>query len=280
MIKFAINRWLFILTVGILSTNCNQSERPPLEVSQQIEGNTETGDSQQAEARTPSGLTSSFDITGLPDVRSARTEFIMELKSSEFAGYIFKFGEADSIQCAGKNGWSTEKPMVERLAIDVSELADGFLKLCIRGVHEDGAVQSLRDATQIIWIKDVKPQQGKPINGETIAAPDGDTTILSANPNVLPCEEEPNTASVAGDQSRTVTVVNPDFDDGTAMIFRLYWLNYSDERVFYSELNPGFEITLNTAQTHAWVLTDANDTCKGIYVTDQDDRFVIDLHAK
>lgn len=68
----------------------------------------------------------------------------------------------------------------------------------------------------------------------------------------------------------------------TKMVFRnrsrkkvkIYWLNYSGERVFYRQLNPQTGYTQSTYVTHPWVVTDASDNCLGVYYPDGQTRNV------
>jgi uncharacterized protein (TIGR03437 family) len=76
-----------------------------------------------------------------------------------------------------------------------------------------------------------------------------------------PCAAESTLASAGADRSVTVTFIN-----AAAAPVRIFWLNYSGQRVLYNTLAPGESYSQQTFATHPWLVANRNDACIGIYV--------------
>jgi hypothetical protein len=88
--------------------------------------------------------------------------------------------------------------------------------------------------------------------------------VLRAS-TVVGCDQEKNLRSLALNQPATVT-----FTNHTEEVRRLYWLNHNGERVLYATLQPGMVFQAQTYITHPWVVADASDKCRAIYMPTSD----------
>ena len=77
------------------------------------------------------------------------------------------------------------------------------------------------------------------------------------------------------------TVSGPDlfaspiaFQNNSAGIRKVYWLDPNGERQLYRELKPGESYGLETYLTHPWVVTDAHGKAVGLYFPDGQKRTV------
>ncbi|MEP6743710.1 MAG: CHAP domain-containing protein, partial [bacterium] len=76
------------------------------------------------------------------------------------------------------------------------------------------------------------------------------------------CGQESSLRSI---ESSTLSSIQ--FINNTAGLIRIYWLNYSGQRVLYSTLSQGQSYVQGTYLTMPWVVTDSIGTCLGIYLT-------------
>lgn len=58
------------------------------------------------------------------------------------------------------------------------------------------------------------------------------------------------------------------FSNASTKAIKVYWLNFSGQRVLYKTLDPTKSYTQSTYLTAPWVVTDINDNCKGVYFPD------------
>lgn len=61
------------------------------------------------------------------------------------------------------------------------------------------------------------------------------------------------------------TPTQVEFINNSPEAVRIYWINYNGVRVLYNSLQPGQSYVQLTFVTHPWVVTDTNDSCRGIY---------------
>ena len=64
------------------------------------------------------------------------------------------------------------------------------------------------------------------------------------------------------------------FQNNSAGIRKVYWLDYNGERRRYCELKPGESCDMGTFLTHPWVVTDAQGKALGLYYPDGQKRTV------
>lgn len=90
-----------------------------------------------------------------------------------------------------------------------------------------------------------------------------------ANAGPARCSAESISKSTSGKVTTKIT-----FDNKLKQPVKIYWLNYSGNRVFYRQLKPRESYTQQTYVTHPWVVTDAGDACLGVYYPDSQPRVV------
>jgi C-terminal processing protease CtpA/Prc len=73
-------------------------------------------------------------------------------------------------------------------------------------------------------------------------------------------------------QSQIQTAIT--FLNGSGQVRRVYWLDYSGERVFYRELQPGESYEQQTFLTHPWLITDAQGNGLAVYYPDSAPRVI------
>jgi TIR domain/VHL beta domain len=83
------------------------------------------------------------------------------------------------------------------------------------------------------------------------------TTELSP----VSCDREADLQSIDGLVTATITFINR-----TERPMKVYWLNYSGERVLYYTLKANQTAVQQTFVTHPWVVTDSANQCVGIYL--------------
>jgi hypothetical protein len=75
------------------------------------------------------------------------------------------------------------------------------------------------------------------------------------------CDAAESTRSRSSTES---TAIN--FENKTADVVRIYWLNFRGERVQFASLGPGKTLRQETYTTHPWLVTDAAGDCLGLYL--------------
>src|SRR6202012_5102112 len=76
----------------------------------------------------------------------------------------------------------------------------------------------------------------------------------------LPCSEE---SSLASPPSTAATPI--DFENQTSETVQVFWLNFTDQRVFYEDIGAGASFTQQTYVGHTWVIADSGGTCIQIF---------------
>lgn len=279
MISSLLRPALFTMTSLVLciALACNGGGRPDIANSTESLPAGELGNDNDA---SDTSATGAVQVIGVPDGRTTSDDFEVIVSSLNFTGFIYKYGPAEEIRCAENGGYSTQRAITEPISIRTSAFEDGFFKLCIIGIDAAGKRQDLTQALQAVWIKEKEPLEQEEIEESLIAnnpVTPQPANVLSANPYVINCNQESISKARNSLNPRNVIMANPVRDDGSDTIYRIYWLNYEGERVFFVELNPGYQILIRGFETHPWVIADTNDNCKGIYTTIQDDVFIIDL---
>ncbi len=90
-----------------------------------------------------------------------------------------------------------------------------------------------------------------------------------ADAGAAKCIAESISKSTSGKLTTEIT-----FDNQLKKPVKIYWLNYSGERVFYRQLQSKESYTQQTYVTHPWVVTDVGDACLGVYYPDSKPRVV------
>ncbi|MEB3180679.1 MAG: hypothetical protein VKL59_16875 [Nostocaceae cyanobacterium] len=95
------------------------------------------------------------------------------------------------------------------------------------------------------------------------------TGVPAANAQSKQCASESVSISRSGKIATEITFIN----QRNAPV-KLYWLDYSGQRKFYTLIAPSNRITQSTFVTHPWVITDNNNNCLGVYYPDGQPRIV------
>jgi len=83
----------------------------------------------------------------------------------------------------------------------------------------------------------------------------------------LDCSYEGSVSSNGADEAATYVFVNRTYDEA----YKIYWLDYEGNRVFYHSLAPRTQANLSTFSTHPWLVADETDeSCVGIYFPETD----------
>jgi len=267
---------LILLSSLMILLACKGGGRPDITTTAEAQATSSDIDL-NTESQTAVG---SLLLLGLPDGRTEDTNFDVTVTSTTFVKYIYKFGPAEQLRCAENGGYSIPRSITEIIAIQTANYNDGFMKLCILGLTADGTRQNLSQALQAFWVKETEPMAQEEIKESTISDASQilpPPNVLSNNPFVINCNQEQVTKAVNSLIPRDVIIANQARNDGSDQVYRIYWLNYDGNRVLYADLNPGFQILIRGFETHPWLIADIAGNCKGIYVTIQNDIFMIDL---
>lgn len=80
--------------------------------------------------------------------------------------------------------------------------------------------------------------------------------VLSANS----CSIESSVRSINSDFPTSVEFIN-----NTSATVRIYWIDFTGQRILYNSLPAGQSYVQLTFVTHPWVMTDTSDSCLAIY---------------
>ena len=260
-----------VCLVAGLAFACDSGGRPSIESVNQANIAIDTTDSSDGESAAK-GAT--LLLSGLPEGRTNQVSFALEVTSTGFVGYRFKLGPAELVRCAENKAYSTVRDFSEPLNLDTSEHEDGYIKLCLLGIEADGKQQELSQAKQIVWVRETKPAEVIELSEEVKASTPAEK---EANPFVVDCSQESVLKTTNSDIPRTLRFLNVEGNDGTDQVYNIYWINYEGQRVFYATINPGVGVEIASFETVPWLIGDAAGNCKGIYLTVQDDVYIIDL---
>ena len=75
------------------------------------------------------------------------------------------------------------------------------------------------------------------------------------------CSIEGSLKSVSGSTPSTIEFLNK-----KASPFKIFWLNYSGARQYYTDVTPNQSVTEPTFDTHPWVVTDLGGNCLDIFM--------------
>ena len=92
----------------------------------------------------------------------------------------------------------------------------------------------------------------------TAAAPTADSVPTLKDRG---CDAEESLRSYDSTEETEIT-----FENRTAGVVRIYWLDYRGRRDRYGSLQPQEEVRQSTYPTHPWVVTDAAEDCLSIYL--------------
>jgi hypothetical protein len=75
------------------------------------------------------------------------------------------------------------------------------------------------------------------------------------------CKEEGTLRSLEGNVQTSIVFTNKENRP-----IHVYWLDYDGKRILYETLGTGQVFSIQTYVTHPWLITDAKDNCKAIYM--------------
>jgi prepilin-type N-terminal cleavage/methylation domain-containing protein len=87
--------------------------------------------------------------------------------------------------------------------------------------------------------------------------------VLDIEPQTAPsagCPGEENLRSLSNTKKAELTIFNQ-----KSVPVKVYWIDYSGARVFYSDLAPYQKLKVKTYLDNPWVVTDSSQVCLGIY---------------
>jgi von Hippel-Lindau disease tumor supressor len=124
-----------------------------------------------------------------------------------------------------------------------------------------GAAQavSLDQLSQISQEANNLYQQGKDIADK---ADEHQTNRKGQQNTSTACHNEHGLRSKKGNVHTRMKFVN-----NSAKEVKIYWLNYSGDRVFYKSIAPHAKYVQPTYKTHPWVVTDQHENCMSIFVS-------------
>ncbi|SMF14735.1 DM9 repeat-containing protein [Pseudobacteriovorax antillogorgiicola] len=91
-------------------------------------------------------------IAGFPDGYSRESSIEIAILADNFTHYRYKVTNSLTNPCSNETGYTPEAPVSESVLVDVSELDDGEVSLCIVGKRDD-EWQAFSNATIATWTK-------------------------------------------------------------------------------------------------------------------------------
>ena len=174
-------------------------------------------------------------------------------------------------------GDESQKPIGEVVA-SIYKIEDGTLTFASPPSHNAKAPKSFEDEAigGIFAVRKVQPQKRnterpktKVTRGETSQREQitGSAWVLE------PGQQHPVEMAkiVSGPDGFAVPIA---FQNNSAGIRKVYWLDTNGERQFFRELKPGESYELGTYLSHPWVVTDAQGKALGLYYPDGQKRTV------
>jgi hypothetical protein len=174
-------------------------------------------------------------------------------------------------------GDESPKPIGEVVA-SIYKIEDGTLTFASPPSHNAKAPKSFEDEAigGIFAVRKVQPQKRKAqppktkVTGSETSQREqitGSAWVLE--PGLKHPAEMATIASVS--ELYRAPIV---FQNNSAGIRKVYWLDYNGERRRYCELKPGESCDMGTFLTHPWVVTDAQGKALGLYYPDGQKRTV------
>ena len=174
-------------------------------------------------------------------------------------------------------GGESPKPIGEVVA-SIYKIEEGTLTFASPPSHNAKAPKSFEDEAigGIFAVRKVQPQKRITEPLKTKATKDetrqreqitGSAWVLE--PGLKHAAEMTNIASVSELYSAPIV-----FQNNSAGLRKVYWLDYNGERQRYCELKPGENCELGTFLTHPWVVTDAQGKALSLYYPDGQKRTV------
>ena len=201
-----------------------------------------------------------LSVSGLPQGRSSQSQFQVQISAKGYSQFSYKIGIATEIQCSQAAAYSLPYQTDQIIELDTSSFGDQYVKFCAIGIQADGSWQALSEAKQVVWI-----QQGVAPEQERIA-----TNTEAGSSDFIDCALEPNYRSEASEVPISLAFQNQ--GDET---LRLHWLDFKGGRVFYGAIDPGFQLQIDSFQTHPWLITDVNNRCLAIFVGRRDQQVTL-----
>ncbi len=163
--------------------------------------------------------------------------------------------DADGTINPCKNPVSSD-PMIDALSTNMQTMPT-----CSGWLLGDGGFYSCVEGSQanLFFQSDVSNIEVRKVNS-TVAS-----RVHSIQPPSVAssgCVGEANLRSQSGTAPSTIVFVNQ-----KAVPIKVYWLDYSGARVYFFDLAPNESLTQSTFINHPWVVTDSNNVCLGVFVS-------------
>ena len=174
-------------------------------------------------------------------------------------------------------GGEPPKPIGEAV-VSIYKIEDGTLTIASPGSHNAKAPKSFEDEAigGMFAVRNVQPQKKKaePLKtkvttGETISREKITGSAWVLEPDQQHLAEMARIASVS--ELHRAPIV---FQNNSAGLRKVYWLDHNGERQPYGQLKPGEHSEIGTFLTHPWVVTDTQGKALGLYYPDGQKRTV------
>ncbi len=91
-------------------------------------------------------------ISGVPDGESQLTALNLSVTGEGLVSFVYKLGLSEQTNCKIPADYSFQE-LEQSIELDISDLPDGDLTLCVLGQYEDESWQNYSDAKKISWFK-------------------------------------------------------------------------------------------------------------------------------
>jgi prepilin-type N-terminal cleavage/methylation domain-containing protein len=130
---------------------------------------------------------------------------------------------------------------------------------CSGVLSGDGGFYSCVDGKEVnlFFQSDISNAEVRQVNSSVVSR------VQDIQPQTAPssgCPGEDDLRSVTGTKKVEMTFLNQ-----KNIPVKVYWLDYSGERVYKFDLTPSQKVKVKTYSTHPWVVTDSSQTCLGIF---------------
>lgn len=148
-------------------------------------------------------------------------------------------------------------PIIDALSTNMQNMPS-----CSGSLSGDGGFYSCVEGRQanLFFQSDVSNIEVRQVN----------STVASRVHNIQPssvsssgCVGQANLRSQSGTAPSSILFVNQ-----KTVPVKVYWLDYSGEREYFFDLAPNESLTQPTFINHPWVVTDSNDVCLDVFVSD------------
>jgi uncharacterized protein (TIGR03067 family) len=168
---------------------------------------------------------------------------------------------------------SPDKDSIGKQVPAIFKTGDGNLTLALNQDHEHEPPKGFGDDTPgVIRYEFWRPQKK---NVEASTSGETNQPQETAGKEKAPEQGRKHPAEVSKIVSGPDLFATPiAYQNNSAGIRKVYWLNTNGERQLYRELKPGESYELGTYLNHPWVVTDADGNAVGLYYPDGQKRTV------